>query len=117
MVLCRKCAHMVRVTTLRCPRCGWAFPYFRSRRWKPRLPNPLRAFAFGKHCPRCGRRSSRRTSPSWFRPLRVLTLHRCSYRSCDACGWQGGAFHGRTSHGRPRGGGSGSERGAARSSP
>lgn len=96
MVLCRKCAHTVRITTGRCPRCGWALPYFRSRRWKPRLSETLSSFTVGKDCPRCGRRTKRQATPPGVRPLRLLSLRRCSYRSCAACGWRGTAFHGRT---------------------
>ena len=95
MVLCRSCAHVVHATTLRCPRCGWSFPYYRSRRWKPRLARPL-LFIAGKDCPRCGRRTVRQRSPLWFRPVRTVAMHRCSYRRCKACGWEGAAFHERT---------------------
>jgi hypothetical protein len=91
MILCRKCAHTVRFTTLRCPRCGWLLPYWRSRRWKPELD--LSGPAWGKHCPRCRRRTVRQRPPLWFRPLRLLTLGRSSYRTCTACGWRGPAFH------------------------
>jgi rRNA maturation protein Nop10 len=94
MVLCRKCANTVRRTTLRCPRCGWALPYYRSRRWKPRIPRAA-LFAAGKDCPRCGRRTERIHSPLWFRAVRVFAKQRASYRKCKGCRWQGASFHGR----------------------
>ncbi|HYJ79065.1 MAG TPA: hypothetical protein VEW03_05675 [Longimicrobiaceae bacterium] len=99
MVLCRKCAHKVGLRTLACPRCGWRLPYYRSRHWKPRMA--LNRPAMGKSCPRCGERTSRQHTPLWLRPVRLLTLHRCSYRGCPACGWRGAAFHAR-SHGKRR---------------
>ncbi len=95
MVLCHKCAHLVKATTLHCPRCGWALPYYRSRRWKPRLERVI-LFSTGKDCPRCGRRTVRLRSPLWFRPVRAVAMHRASYRECKGCGWQGAAFHDRT---------------------
>ncbi|HEX2202465.1 MAG TPA: hypothetical protein VHG91_04180 [Longimicrobium sp.] len=77
-----------------CPRCGWSFPWYRSRRWKPDFSHAL-GLAVGKRCPRCDRPTTRRRSPLWLKPLRVVSLHRCSYRTCDGCGWRGAAFHGR----------------------
>jgi hypothetical protein len=99
MVLCRSCAHKVGLRTLACPRCGWLLPYYRSRHWKPRMP--LARPAVGKSCPRCRERTTRQHTPLWLLPVRLLTLHRCSYRSCTVCGWRGAAFHGR-SHGKRR---------------
>ena len=91
MVLCRKCAHVVGPATLRCPRCHWRFPYLRSRRWRPQVS--LAAPTVGKACPRCLHRTTRQRSPLSVKVLRLLTLHRCSYRACVACGWSGTAFH------------------------
>ena len=76
---------------LRCPRCGYALPYWRSRRWRLRLGPP--GVAFGRRCPRCGRETARNRSPLWLKPLRLLLGQRCSYRECG-CGWRGAAFHG-----------------------
>ena len=95
MVLCRNCAHQAFLTTIRCPRCGWGFPYYRSRRWKPRISTSFPPVTVGKECPHCGRRTHRDPTPFWLRLLRPLALHRCSYRSCQACGWRGTALHGR----------------------
>ena len=96
MVLCKKCAHTVRISTLRCPRCNWSFPYFRSKRsrrgrsWSG-LAAPM---AFGKACPRCARGTSRRHTPLWLKPLRALLGEdRCSYRRCERCHWSGAALH------------------------
>lgn len=75
---------------LNCPRCGFSFPYWRSRRWVPRLDPP--GMAVGRRCPRCDRETVRHHAPLWLRPLRLLLSGRCSYRTC-ACGWHGAAFH------------------------
>ncbi|HEX8906974.1 MAG TPA: hypothetical protein VF771_19135 [Longimicrobiaceae bacterium] len=94
MILCRKCAHTAVPSMLRCPRCGFALPYWRPRRRKARTSSV--GTVAGKDCPRCGVYTTRQRSPGWLRPLRVLTFHRCSYRTCQACGWHGVAFHART---------------------
>ena len=94
MVLCRKCAHTTRLAMLACPRCGFALPYWRSRHWRPHFA-PGGA-TLGKDCPRCGSRTARQPSPLWARPIRLLTLHRCSYRACSRCTWHGVAFHARS---------------------
>jgi predicted RNA-binding Zn-ribbon protein involved in translation (DUF1610 family) len=91
MRLCRACANVVRVTDLRCSRCGHPFPWWRVRRRgreRPSLP-----FAGGKACPRCGTRTVRARTALWFRPLRMVLGERASYRKCPACGWRGGAVH------------------------
>lgn len=98
MVLCRKCAYPATPVMTSCARCGWALPYWRSRRWRVRLD--VGGAALGKHCPRCARQTTRRASPWGVRMVRFLTLRRCSYRTCDACGWHGVAFHARTPHQR-----------------
>jgi len=90
MVLCRKCAHTTRLTMLSCPRCGFALPYWRSRKW--RMEYRGGGVAVGKHCPRCGRETSRKRSPLLLKPLRAALGERCSYRHCT-CGWSGLAFH------------------------
>jgi hypothetical protein len=95
VVLCRKCAFPTRPTMASCPRCGWALPYWRSRRWRVHLN--VGGAALGKHCPRCGFQTTRRPSPWGVRIVRFLTRHRCSYRTCG-CGWHGVAFHARTAH-------------------
>jgi hypothetical protein len=100
VVLCRKCAHTVSPAMARCPRCGFAAPYWRSRRWRIRLN--LAGAARGKECPRCGRPTTRRPSPAWVKPIRLATMHRCSYRTCEGCGWHGVAFHARTLAGQHR---------------
>jgi hypothetical protein len=94
MVLCRKCAHTTRLAMLTCPRCGFALPYWRSRHWRIDF-DPAGATA-GKDCPRCGQLTTRRRSPLWVRPIRFVSRHRCSYRTCDGCGWHGIAFHRRS---------------------
>jgi hypothetical protein len=76
---------------LSCPRCAYAFPYWRSRRWRPRWNLP--AMATGRVCPVCERSTTRRPSPLWARPLRLLLGARCSYRHCTVCGWRGLALH------------------------
>lgn len=96
MVLCKKCAHTVRVSTLRCPRCGWKYPYFRSRRWRWRaIFLPKAPLAFGKDCPCCGRRTTRRHTPAWLKPLKLFLGEFCTYRRCERCLWKGASFHGR----------------------
>lgn len=92
MVLCRQCANVVGATTLRCSRCGLSLPYYRSRRWRPRLERPV-LYAAGRECPRCGRATVRQRSPLWLRPVRAATPNRSSYRECKVCGWKGAAFH------------------------
>jgi hypothetical protein len=95
MVLCKKCAHTVRVSTLRCPRCAWRFPYFRSRRSRRALwTGPASPLSVGKACPRCHVQTSRRHTPAWLKPLRALLGEsRCSYRRCNRCHWTGAALH------------------------
>ena len=98
MVLCRKCAHTAYPSMLACPRCGFALPYWRSRRWRIRL---LSAGATtGKRCPSCRAQTTRRPAPLWVKSFQLLTLRRCSYRTCERCGWHGISFHARTTHRR-----------------
>ena len=98
MVLCRKCAHTTRLGMLSCPRCGYALPYWRSKRWRMHV-DPA-GVTSGKDCPRCGAPTKRRPSPAWVKPIRALSMHHCSYRTCDGCGWHGVSFHARSSHRR-----------------
>jgi hypothetical protein len=90
-VLCRNCAHTTSLAMVRCPRCGYALPYWRSRRWhlRVRLPRP----ALGRACPVCGEETDRRRSSLAVKALRLVTFDRCSSRTCRACGWKGIAFH------------------------
>ncbi|HEX5724108.1 MAG TPA: hypothetical protein VFX98_01510 [Longimicrobiaceae bacterium] len=99
MILCRKCAHLVGPTTLRCPRCNWSWPYYRSRRWR-RGGLGVPGIRFGKRCRHCGERTSRQRTPLWLKPLRTLTGQRCSLRRCLGCHWRGIAFHAPSRAGR-----------------
>jgi hypothetical protein len=100
MVLCRKCAHATHISALSCSRCGYALPYWRSRRWRVEVGLPR--LTVGKRCPLCKTTTHRQRTPLWARPLRTLTLHHCSQRSCPRCGWRGFAFHRRSQRQKQR---------------
>lgn len=91
MVLCRKCAHTTSPAMFACPRCGFALPYWRSRKWRLRILSA--GVTAGRHCPRCREETTRRPAPLWVKPFQLLTLRHCSYRTCERCSWHGIAFH------------------------
>jgi hypothetical protein len=85
---------------LACPRCGFAFPYWRSRKWRMRLLSG--GVTAGRRCPWCHAETTRRPAPFWVKPFQLVTLRHCSYRTCARCSWRGIAFHARTGQRRRR---------------
>ena len=92
MRLCKACAFPARPWNTACARCGRAWPWFTSRRTRPRAGTAT-PVTRGKQCPRCGHETSRRPTPLLLRPVRWLAGDRCSYRRCTGCRWKGLSFH------------------------
>jgi hypothetical protein len=92
MRLCKGCSYPARPYNAACARCGRPWPYFTSGGASTEVGFAL-PLARGKHCPRCGRLTSRRPTPLLLKPLRWVAGDRSSYRRCTTCRWGGMAFH------------------------